>query len=135
MKTTGKYVMVDGKVVEENDLETWAMWFAAAHGDNIHVDLTFIGSTSISTVFLAIDHSFGSGKPVLWETMIFSEFERIDEHMDRYTSEADAQDGHNNTVIMVHLYFKTYTRIIDQIKRFSYAALFGTAVAITMLFI
>lgn len=30
-----------------------------------------VGPVEVSTIFLGMDHSFGSGDPVLWETMIF----------------------------------------------------------------
>lgn len=30
-----------------------------------------VGTTTFSTVFLGLDHSFGGKVPVLWETMVF----------------------------------------------------------------
>jgi len=53
-----------------------------------------------STVFLGLDHSFGQCKlSVLWETMVFGG--PHDKYCDRYTSRADADDGHKRTVRMV----------------------------------
>lgn len=46
----------------------------------------------VSTVFLGLDHSFGAGPPVLWETMIFGGDH--DEYQERYTSYEDAVEGH-----------------------------------------
>src|ERR1035437_632572 len=37
----------------------------------IHVGQTVIGKVNISTIFLHIDHRFGDGSPLLFETMIF----------------------------------------------------------------
>ena len=50
----------------------------------------------ISTVFLVIDHSFGDGPPLLFETMIFGG--TYDEYQERYTTWDDAVDGHKYAV-------------------------------------
>jgi len=46
----------------------------------------------VSTVFLGLDHQFGQGPPVLWETLVFGG--SLDGEMDRYTSRAAALAGH-----------------------------------------
>jgi hypothetical protein len=46
----------------------WARWLETA---NRHVAERRLGTIRVSTVFLGIDHSFGRGLPVLFETMIF----------------------------------------------------------------
>ena len=46
----------------------------------------------ISTVFLGLDHAFGSGPPILWETMIFGGL--LDEFQERYATKAEALAGH-----------------------------------------
>lgn len=53
----------------------------------------------VSTVFLAIDHSFGCSPPVLYETMVFAmpEFEEL-EGTARYSTRAEAEAGHEETV-------------------------------------
>ncbi len=50
-----------------------------------------VNGSSVSTVSLGADHGFGSGDPVLWETMTFS---GNDEHCERYTSHMQAMIGH-----------------------------------------
>jgi len=50
----------------------------------------------VSTVFLGLDHSLGTGKPVLWETMIFGGLH--DQYQSRYTSYEDAKIGHKRAV-------------------------------------
>ena len=35
------------------------------------VDHTTVGESEVSTVFLGLDHQFGKGPPILWETMVF----------------------------------------------------------------
>ena len=57
--------------------------------------------SSVSTVFLGLDHRFsGDGDtPVLWETMIFGGDN--DEYQQRYTSHDDAVVGHQKAVAIV----------------------------------
>lgn len=65
---------------------------------------------TISTVLLVIDHSFGRGAPVIFETMIFTRdapwwaylwfglrginIRDLDQYQDRYCSKAQALRGH-----------------------------------------
>lgn len=52
----------------------------------------------VSTVFLGLDHNFTEvGDPVLWETMVFGE--DGGEICLRYSSEEEAIQGHDRTVI------------------------------------
>ena len=49
----------------------------------------------VSTVWLGLDHAFGDGPPLIFETMVFaSETNLSDQDMDRYSTEADALAGH-----------------------------------------
>jgi len=57
-----------GEPVAEPDLLTWAT--ALEKGDRI-VKQEHIGPFWISTVFLGLDHNWGDGPPILWETMVF----------------------------------------------------------------
>lgn len=53
----------------------------------------------ISTVFLGLDHRFVSeGKPILWETMIFCEDEKLNNYMVRATSHKQALKNHYKVV-------------------------------------
>ena len=58
------------------------------------------GNITVSTVFLMLDHGWGGGEPVLWETMVFggSFTDALDEYTRRYTSYADAVKGHEEVV-------------------------------------
>jgi hypothetical protein len=51
----------------------------------------------VSTVFLGLDHSFGNGPPVLWETMVFGA-DGDEQHCERYTSFEAAVTGHERNV-------------------------------------
>jgi hypothetical protein len=55
-----------------------------------------VSGADVSTVFLGLDHSFGHGPPLLFETMIFGG-ER-DQYQERYSTLQDAMDGHDRAV-------------------------------------
>ena len=59
-----------GKVVPEDNLLKWAQWFETADRG---VARSLVGSVEISTIFLALDHGWDGGAPILWETMAFDE--------------------------------------------------------------
>lgn len=61
------------------------------------VAISQVGDWQVSTVFLVFNHNWGSGPPVLWETMVFGP-EPWSEWQARYTSRADAEAGHNAIV-------------------------------------
>jgi hypothetical protein len=88
------YYILDGKtpVPVRCPLE-WGRRFETA---NRHVALDQFHDATVSTVFLGIDHSFGGGPPLLFETMIFggphSDFQ------ERYTSWDEAEEGHMRAV-------------------------------------
>ena len=86
----GKYYILDGHtvVVCDNVLQ-WAMWFKKA---NRHIDKTIKGEVEVSTVFLGLDHSFGDGAPLLFETMIFGG--EHDQYQERYATWEEAEAGH-----------------------------------------
>lgn len=80
------------------------------------IGLTQVGPYTISTVWLGIDHAFGEGPPVLFETMVFAtdawEADRsvsVEEgrpplhefDCQRYCTEEEAQIGHEEMVLLV----------------------------------
>ncbi len=63
------------------------------------VEQTEIGSVFISTVFLGLDHAWGGGEPVLFETMVFGG--KFDGHQQRYCSYDAAEKAHKLMCDMV----------------------------------
>lgn len=60
----------------------------------------------VSTVFLGLDHQYGNGPPLVFETMIFPAkdgdiAEWGEEFCDRYTTIDEAREGHAKAVQMV----------------------------------
>ena len=88
-----KYLLKDGVPVPVNDLMEWAIGFEI---EDRRVALTEFGKIRVSTVFLGLDHSFGRGAPILFETMIFGGKE--DGYQQRYTSLEESMLGHERAV-------------------------------------
>lgn len=83
-----------GKPVPEPDLNKWCRWFEKAN--RVVRQDKVSRNVLVSTVFLGFDHSFGTGEPVLWETMIFGGPE--DQYQERYTSLNAALKGHQRAL-------------------------------------
>lgn len=64
----GRYILIDREPIECEDLISWAEWIEVP--GNRRVRLTRIGPVEVSTVFLGLDHAFGGGAPMLFETMV-----------------------------------------------------------------
>lgn len=112
MKRPDKYILNDaGEPVPCDDLLMWGVWMET--GDRVLKQDYVEGETrtynvfgrertasvGVSTIFLGLDHSFGSGPPVLWESMVFGT--SLDGEQRRYTSRAAALKGHAELVALV----------------------------------
>ena len=91
------YVLDGHTPVKELDLTKWGKWHQTA--DRV-VEKTTVGDIHISTVFLAIDHSFGGGPPLLFETMVFGG--DLDQAMERCRTWDKAVDQHQKMVEAVN---------------------------------
>lgn len=60
--------------------------------DHVRASIDTSDVIHVSTVHLGMDHSYGDGPPLYWETMIFGGAH--DQYQDRYASLAEAQAGH-----------------------------------------
>lgn len=108
---TGHYILADdGKPLRVDDLMAWAAWFEANRQKCI-VAQDEVGDVRVSTVFLSVDHNWGDGPPVLWETMIFGG--SLNEYQERYSSLENAIAGHATALEMV-LNAKTWK--IDRLR-------------------
>lgn len=78
------------------------------------VKQTTIGEFFISTVWLGLNHSFGDGPPMIFETMIFQHGEETENELDgfqeRYATEAEAAAGHEGAVAAVISYLAEETQ-------------------------
>ncbi len=87
--TTHNYILDGNKPIPCNDLIQWGEWFGKADR-NVGYDVR--NDIQVSTVFLGLDHSFGHGPPLLFETMVFGG-EHAQE-MARYSTWEEAEKGH-----------------------------------------
>lgn len=80
--------------------------FAKLHSDRAYkrVAETTVGPYWVSTVWLGLNHNWGEGPPLIFETMVFladtqelsSEFD-----MDRYATEDEAKQGHEDMCLLI----------------------------------
>lgn len=88
-----------GKVEEATDLFKWAAEHESADRTVGRDIVKGTEEVTVSTVFLGINHSFGSGPPVLWETMIFGG--EFNDYQERYHTYEEAVEGHRRAVALV----------------------------------
>ena len=56
---------------------------------------TLSDNTWISTVWLGMNHQYGDGPPLIFETMVFTSEENLDEQdIERYATLEEAKKGH-----------------------------------------
>lgn len=89
------YVLDAEHKAVEVSLDDWARWLdddakrrVAKTDVNEHVE--------VSTVFLGLNHNFGEGPPLLFETMVF--FDADDVYCRRYATWDEAVAGHDRAV-------------------------------------
>lgn len=112
------YILV-GKTPIAVDMLTWAIWLES-HGDERQIARTVIDpelGVDVSTIFLGLDHSFGGGEPVLFETIAFVPavpvfaVGRVIEHdareERRYCTYAEAEAGHAEIVASTAAWLET----------------------------
>lgn len=82
-------VLKDKLVVPVSNVMDWATDFETTIkrvGDDS------VGDVRVSTVFLGVNHSYGYGPPLWFETMIFGG--EYDQHQWRYETWFEAETGH-----------------------------------------
>ena len=84
--------ILSGKLTQQcENFEEWSRLFGI---DDRHVAQTIIGTTLVSTVFIGIDHSFGQGPPLLFETLTFYKNGSNGDICQRYSTWEEAERGH-----------------------------------------
>jgi hypothetical protein len=75
---------------------------AGLRGDEAYsrIDRTTVGDVDISTVWLGMNHRYGNGAPLIFETMVFGG--ELDGEQERYATEAEAVAGHAAMVARVY---------------------------------
>ena len=84
-----EYILNGKTPVLCTNIHEWARWFKNA---DRQVARTENADICISTVFLGLNHQFGDGAPLLFETLVFGG--EYDGDCDRYTTWEGAERGH-----------------------------------------
>lgn len=95
---TNRYILKGKKAIPIKDVVKWSNWFEKA--DRIVKQESIKpGGVWISTVFLGLDHNFSEGKPILFETMVFTSKKSMKEiDVVRYSTWEEAEKGHKEMV-------------------------------------
>lgn len=97
--TTFYYVLNGRTPVAVSDVLAWGEWFATADRQ-VARDADEATGVWLSTVFLGLDHQWGTGPPILFESLVFvpptyrGPLARFDGHIKRYATWAEAERGH-----------------------------------------
>lgn len=97
----GHYILDNRNRVISVRLMKWRKWLEADHnnGRNI-VKQQYIAGFFLSTVFLGVNHNWGSGPPLLFETMLFMPGGGGGElYYARYSTWKQAEKGHHATML------------------------------------
>lgn len=91
-----KYILAaDGRTPIRASLKEWGDFFGNNDARRVAAD-ELPGGVRVSTIFLGLNHNWGDGPPLLWETMIFGGDN--DQWQYRYSSYEDAVAGHARAV-------------------------------------
>jgi hypothetical protein len=92
------YYKLEGKTLVPTDLMTWAMNYDKG-GNRVIGYTEFADGVYVSTVFLGMNHQYGDGPPLLFETMVFGG--EFDQEQERYSTYEEAEAGHARWVAAV----------------------------------
>ncbi len=89
-----KYTLdADGRPQPTDDLMEWARWFEEIGDKRVVARTELADEVVVSTVFLGMDHQWGDGPPLLFETMVFGG--RWDESQWRWPTRESALAAHD----------------------------------------
>jgi hypothetical protein len=89
------YYILNGHDVEAvDDVLVWGKMYENFEARKVAI--TEIGDVRVSTVFLGMNHNWGDGPPLLFETMVFGG--KLDQEQERYSTWDEAERGHAATV-------------------------------------
>lgn len=90
-----RYYVLVGRVPIAVDADTWARSVGDLGKRRVALD-QITDRCNVSTVFLGLDHNFGGGDPVLFETLVFGG--PLDGEMERHQTYDEAERGHAEMV-------------------------------------
>ena len=89
-----RYYRLDGKPITQDE------WLHILEDpEKKRVALTGHGDVIITTIYLGVDHGYGYGPPLIFETMVFGG--EFDKEQERYSTIEQARAGHDRWVAKV----------------------------------
>lgn len=90
------------------DAVEWARWFKDEDARVIARNHVW-DDVLVSTIFLGIDHRFGVGDAVLYETMIFDQSggRSHELYQERYSTRQEALEGHRKAIAWANIWRRT----------------------------
>ena len=79
------------------DILAWSKLFEDRNYQNVRKDILSNGRL-ISTVWLGLNHNYGDGPPLIFETMVFLKKTKNELDCQRYSTEKEAIKGHEAMV-------------------------------------
>ena len=80
------------------DIDDWAKRF---NWHDRNVANHTVDDILVSTVFLGVNHNYGDGPPLVFETMVFGG--PHDGYCERYSTWEEAEEGHRRTLLAVRV--------------------------------
>ena len=90
-----QYILRGKEPVACDDMHEWGRFFQNAEARRVAYD-EVAPEITVSTVFLGLDHQYGQGPPLLFETMVFGG--PLDQEQDRYSTWDEAERGHKEMI-------------------------------------
>lgn len=87
----GSYRLEGKTPVLEPDTLAWALWFEDA---DTHVAKHYVGPYFVSTIFTGLDNNWGTGEPLLFESMVKNVAINEWVEQQRYHTWDEAEAGH-----------------------------------------
>ncbi len=93
-----RFILEDKVPVPCDDLIKWAKWFGTTENRRV-ASTDYDNDVNVSTVFLGLDHSYGGGPPLIFETMIFGGDH--DSYQDRCSTWEEAEEMHKKACQLI----------------------------------
>lgn len=86
-----EYYVLDGKTAKVATRDEWAQWLKDSRDKKRIASTEYGDDIRVSTVFLGLNHAWGDGPPMIFETMIFGGEHSDDQVRCSTYEEAEAQ--------------------------------------------
>lgn len=93
------YILDEDRNITKADLFTWSKWIENT-GNKVVEQTDLDNGYWVSTVFLGLDHGYGDGPPILFETMVTNPEGDWENYQERHCTWQEAEIGHAKAVAL-----------------------------------